>query len=146
MGTTQLLLIVLAVVIVITAVAVGIGMYNNHISKQNRLAIINDLQVCASRALGFYKTPQTQGGGGGLWLPTEGAGDSSLGEWLGYDDYEAHDNPGDRFITENGIFTLDIGWEDYNPWWQTPILYIIGNGNETGFDPDYENNNNQNWG
>jgi len=118
MGMQQILLIVLSVIIVGVAVAVGITMFKSQAVSSNRQAVIADINTLAGQALGFYKTPESFGGGGYAW----GADDAKLGAWLGY----GHDGTtGDTLTTENGTYKLTIA---------TDVLTITGNGKEIGDD------------
>ncbi len=66
MGTQQILLIVLSVIIVGIAIAVGIMMFNNQAYNSNQSAIAGELQNYAAQVIQFWKTPESQGGGGQL--------------------------------------------------------------------------------
>lgn len=65
MGSQQLLLIVLAMVVVGIAVTVGIIMFNDHSSAQNRDQVANDLVHASSKAQSYKRRPRLLGGGGG---------------------------------------------------------------------------------
>jgi hypothetical protein len=65
MGTQQILLIVLSVIIVGVAVAVGITMFATQATNSNRQALVGELQNFGAAAMQYYKTPASQGGGGG---------------------------------------------------------------------------------
>ncbi len=65
MGTQQILLIVLSVIIVGVAVAVGITMFATQATNSNRQALVGELQNFGAAAMQYYKTPVSQGGGGG---------------------------------------------------------------------------------
>ncbi len=122
MGMQQILLIVLSVIIVGVAVAVGITMFKNQAVSSNRQAVIADLNTLAGQALGFYKTPESFGGGGYAWTPSGGTVDQELGKWLGY----GHDGTtADTLTTDNGTYKLTIATDD---------LTITGNGKEIGDD------------
>jgi len=66
MGTQQILLIVLSVIIVGVAIAVGISMFNSQAYNANKTAIASDAQAYAAQVLQYWKTPESQGGAGGV--------------------------------------------------------------------------------
>jgi len=114
-GTQQILLIVVSVIIVGIAVAVAILMFNAQAMNSNRQAILSDMNLFASSAIAFYKSPSTHGGGGYTWVDED-----AVGNWLGYD-YVS----GTGCSTGNGSFTLAISGDD---------LTVVGVGTETGND------------
>jgi hypothetical protein len=67
-GSQQLLLIILGTIVVGIAVLVGVSLFNDHASAQNRDAVANDLVHAASVAQMWRKKPVTQGGGGGSFV------------------------------------------------------------------------------
>ena len=68
MGQQQLLLIILGVIIVGIAVAVGITMFQDNATDQNRNAVIADLTTLAAKAQQYYAKPTTLGGGGNSFV------------------------------------------------------------------------------
>jgi len=98
MGTQQILLIVLSVIIVGVAIAVGISMFNSQAYNSNKTAIASDAQSFATQIVQYYKTPESQGGGGGEIPATLTATD--LGSYLGWG--------GATTSNENGTFTVAI--------------------------------------
>lgn len=100
MGTQQILLIVLSVIIVGVAIAVGISMFNSQAYNSNKTAIAADAQSFATQVVQYYKTPVSQGGGGGALTGTSTAAADSVGNAIGW---------GTRTTTnENGTYTLAI--------------------------------------
>ena len=118
MGTQQILLIVLSVIIVGIAVAVGITMFQENASNQNRQAIIADMNNFASSAMAFYKTPSSHGGAGSPddWSTVTL---DNVGNWIGY----GYDTTADSLGTDNGIFELSNS---------AAGLKIVGVGTEEG--------------
>jgi hypothetical protein len=93
MGTQQILLIVLSVIIVGVAIAVGISMFNNQAYNSNKTAIASDAQTFATQVVQFYKTPRSQGGGGGNLAAAD-----TLGNFIGWQ--------GITTDNENGTYTI----------------------------------------
>lgn len=122
MGTQQILLIVLSVIIVGIAVAVGITMFNQQAFNSNRNACMSDLNMFASQAQAFYKTPTSHGGAGS---DVANVTADDLGAWIGFD----YDTTNDRLTTGNGTFDLT---------WASPVLTITSDGNEDGVQPALE--------
>jgi len=121
MGTQQILLIVLSVIIVGIAVAVGITMFNQQSFNSNRNACISDMNMFASQALAWYKTPASHGGNGSA---TPAAGDeAAILEWIGFD---SDDNNFD-LQTGNGYFAVVVA---------AATITITAEGNETSVDPE----------
>ncbi len=105
MGTQQILLIVLSVIIVGIAVAVGITMFNQQSFNSNRNACISDLNMFATQAVAWYKTPPTHGGKGSS---TVVAGDlTDLVEWIGFTENVTND-----FATGNGQYDATLTTAD----------------------------------
>lgn len=96
MGTQQILLIVLSVIIVGVAIAVGISMFNSQAYNANKTAIASDAQAFAAQVLQWWKTPQSQGGAGGV-APTEDM-ETIITDYLGLN--------GDNAINENGGYAI----------------------------------------
>ena len=113
MGYQQFLMIVLVVLIVAITISVGFDVFKQISRDINRRAIISDMNIYASVANAFYKTPASFGGGGREW-DIDG-----LGYWLGLD-YEHTTN---TTSSNNGIYTFSSSGD---------ILTIIGVGTETG--------------
>ncbi len=98
MGTQQILLIVLSVIIVGVAIAVGISMFNAQAYNSNKTAIASDAQSFATQIVQYYKTPVSQGGGGGE-IPAALTA-TQLGSYLGWGAAST--------TNENGTFTVAI--------------------------------------
>jgi len=113
-GTQQILLIVVGVIVVGIAVAVAIAMFNAQAMNFNRQAILSDMNLFASSAIAFYKSPSSHGGGGYTWGVL-----ADLGSWLGYD------YTGGVCTTGNGAFTISTSGD---------VLTIVGLGTELGND------------
>lgn len=113
MGTQQLLMLVLSVVIIGLSIAVGISMFNNHLVKNNRVAVIGDLTALASVAASFYKTPADMGGGAGIWDI------DLLGPSLGH----IYNSSTSSIFTDNGTYTFSSSGD---------VLSIVGTGTEIG--------------
>ncbi len=109
MGTQQLLLIVIGTVVVGIMVAVGIAMFSDNSSSQNRDAIANDLIHAASKAQSYWRRPKIMGGGGN--------------SFRGFDLRTAFVKLGN----ENGTFTIDGTPSD-------SLITISGTGMESGYD------------
>ena len=123
MGTQQILLIVLSVIIVGIAVAVGITMFNQQAFNSNRNACISDLNMFATQAMAWWKTPETHGGaanGNGTVTP-DGDVDLLI-EWIGFENAA-----GDGFLTGNGSYSITTN--------DGTDLVILAAGNE-GTDPE----------
>lgn len=99
MGTQQILLIVLSVIIVGVAIAVGISMFNSQAYNANKTAIASDAQAFAAQVLQWWKTPQSQGGAGGV-EPTGEDVDmvQIITDYLGLN--------GENAINENGGYAI----------------------------------------
>jgi len=113
MGTQQLILLVLGVVIIGISIAVGIAMFNNHLVRSNRIAVIGDLTALASVAASYYKTPAEMGGGAGTWDV------DLLGPSLGH----IYNSSSNSIFTENGIYAFSSSGD---------LLTILGTGTEIG--------------
>jgi len=113
MGTQQLILLVLGVIIIGISIAIGIAMFNNHLVKSSRMAVIGDLTALASVAASYYKTPDDMGGGAGTWDV------DLLGPNLGY----IYNPSTNSIFTVNGIYTFSSSGD---------ILTILGTGTEIG--------------
>lgn len=100
MGTQQILLIVLSVIIVGVAIAVGISMFNNQAYNANKSAIAADAQSFATQVIQYYKTPESQGGAGGL------AANMTVPNVAGYIGFTGDSN---TTSNENGKYTLSVG-------------------------------------
>lgn len=123
MGTQQILLIVLSVIIVGIAVAVGITMFNQQAFNSNRSACISDLNMFASQASAWFKTPPSHGGTGSSTVAGDGFTEANLIAWIGFtENAGSHD-----FHTGNGDY--DITTFDAN------TLVITATGNEPSVDP-----------
>lgn len=116
MGTQQILLIVLSVIIVGLAVAVGLTMFTQSAVRSNRNACISDSNNFAAKALAWWRTPATQGGGDQVNLNTAILDD--LGAYIGYN-YNAAVN---TLYSLNGSFVLSNGGDNN--------LHIEATGNE----------------
>ena len=66
MGQQQLLLLVLGIVIVGLAVVVGIQAFSENQAKSSADALVNDSVNYATKAIAWFETPTTMGGGGGV--------------------------------------------------------------------------------
>ncbi|MEW6509921.1 MAG: hypothetical protein AB1428_03065 [Bacteroidota bacterium] len=64
MGSQQLLLIAVGLVIVSIMIAVGISMFQDQATSNNRDEVANDLAHFAALARAYYRRPQVFGGGG----------------------------------------------------------------------------------
>ena len=113
MGVQQLMLIVLTVIIIGISISAGIIVFNQTVIRQNRLAIIDDMNIFAGVANTYYKTPIDMGGGNRIWNVDD------LGAWFGYN-YDVANN---CFSNFNGTFVFSSD-ED--------VLTIIGSGTEIG--------------
>jgi Tfp pilus assembly protein PilE len=122
MGTQQILLIVLSVIIVGIAVSVGITMFNQQAFNSNRNACISDLNMFASQAQAFYKTPESHGGAGS---DVANVTLDALGSWIGFD-YGETGVAANTLVTGNGTFLME---------WASPTLTITADGNENGVEP-----------
>ncbi|MFC1898529.1 hypothetical protein ACFLYJ_03045 [Candidatus Cloacimonadota bacterium] len=118
MGQQQIFMVVLSVLIVSAAIVTGISAYKAQAKSSNRNAIIQDMYNIANLAIAYYKTPQTQGGGGRAW-------DSS--NFLKFSGYQLN-NAGTKIITDNGKIQVTELVGDR--------LQIKGWGTEIGFDED----------
>jgi hypothetical protein len=118
MGTQQILLIVLSVIIVGVAVAVGITMFATQATNSNRQALVGELQNFGAAAMQYYKTPASQGGGGGaspgfgVDLPAAKAG---VGIAMGF-------AAAGTLTDDTGTFTLG--------WTSASVITITGVGTE----------------
>ncbi len=101
MGTQQILLIVLSVIIVGVAVAVGITMFNQQAINAARQATIMDMNNFAATAIGWYRTPTSQGGAGQADPMTADLLDD-LGAYLGFE----FDGADWTFENDNAVYTL----------------------------------------
>ncbi|KQC07597.1 MAG: hypothetical protein APR54_00780 [Candidatus Cloacimonas sp. SDB] len=122
MGTQQILLIVLSVIIVGIAVAVGITMFNQQAFNSNRNACVSDLNMFASQAQAFFKTPTSHGGAGS---DLTNVNLTDLGNWIGFD-FGKDGVAANTLVTGNGTFLMA---------WTSPTLTIESEGNETGVEP-----------
>jgi len=113
MGIQQLMILVLSVIIIGLFIAVGIGMFNQNLVKQNRLAVIGDLTTLAGVAVSYYKTPADMGGGDGTWH----VGDLAM--WAGNN----YNTRGNNISNANGSYALTARGDE---------LTIIGIGKENG--------------
>ncbi len=100
MGTQQILLIVLAVIIVGIAVAVGLIMFNQNAIRSNRNACIADSNNFTTKALAWWRTADTQGGGNQVILNNDSL--DNLGVYIGY----GYDVAVNTLYTANGSFVL----------------------------------------
>lgn len=96
MGTQQILLIVLSVIIVGVAIAVGISMFNSQAYNANKTAIASDAQAFAAQVLQWWKTPQSQGGAGGV-APADDM-ETIITDYLGLN--------GENAVNENGGYAI----------------------------------------
>ena len=117
MGTQQILLIVLSVIIVGLAVAVGLVMFNQNAIKSNRNACIADSNDFATKALAWWRTADTQGGGNQVILNNDNL--DNLGVYIGY----GYDVAINTLYTANGTFVLSNAGSNN--------LQIEATGNET---------------
>ena len=113
MGVQQLMLIVLTVIIIGISISAGIIVFNQTIIRNNRLAIIDDMNIFAGVAMTYYKTPIDMGGGNRTWNVDD------MGAWFGYN-YDAINN---SISNGNGTYVLSSDGD---------VLTIIATGNETG--------------
>jgi hypothetical protein len=113
MGYQEFLMLILAVLIIGVAVSVGLDMFNQNSRNINRQAIISEMNIYASVANAFYKTPASLGGGGRTWDVDR------LGYWLGFN----YDPITNTTSSNNGSYTFSSSRD---------ILIIIGVGTETG--------------
>ena len=75
MGQQQLLLIILGVIIVGIAIAVGLQLFQSGSIGANQDAIINDIMNISAHADQWRIRPVSMGGGGGIFVGTNEAGD-----------------------------------------------------------------------
>ncbi len=113
MGTQQLIMLVQGVIIIGISIAVGIALFNNHLVRSNRIAVIGDLTALASVAVSYYKTPADMGGGAGIWDV------DLLGPSLGH----IYNPSTNSIFTENGIYSFSSSGD---------LLTILGTGTEIG--------------
>lgn len=113
MGVQQLTLIVLTVIIIGISISAGIIMFNQTLIRNNRLAIIDDMNIFAGVAMTYYKTPVDMGGGNRTWNVDD------MGPWFGYN----YDAANDSMSNSNGTFVLSSDGD---------VLTIVGSGNEIG--------------
>jgi hypothetical protein len=126
MGTQQIFMVIVSVLIVGLAIAVAISSTDNMAVTTNRSSVTGDLVGIYGRAMEYWLTPASHGGGGReSWSPD---GAQELGPWLGYEGYQK-DGDAHIFSTGNGSYHITI--EDDN------TLTVIGSGNEIGYDPSY---------
>jgi hypothetical protein len=103
-GSQQLLLIILGTILVGIAVAVGISLFVDHASAQNRDAVANDLVHAASTAQMYRKKPLVQGGGGGSFVGFDlRTAIKNLGNTNGT--YSVFGSPSDSLIIIEGVGT-----------------------------------------
>lgn len=109
MGTQQILLIVLSVIIVGVAIAVGISMFNSQAYNANKTAIASDAQAFAAQVLQWWKTPQSQGGAGGVEPTGEGVDMVQIiTDYLGLTGENAKNENGEYEITSANGTTVEI--------------------------------------
>ena len=113
MAYQQFLMLVLVVLIVAITISVGLDIFNQNACNVNRRAIISEMNIYASVALAFYKTPPSFGGGGREWNVDR------LGYWLGFD----YDHTTNTTSSNSGSYTFSSNGD---------ILTIIGVGTEIG--------------
>ncbi len=113
MGVQQLMLIVLTVIIIGISISAGIIVFNQTLIRNNRLAIIDDMNIFAGVAMTYYKTPVDMGGGNRTWNVDD------MGPWFGYN----YDLVNNSFSNGNGTFVFSSDGD---------ILTILATGTETG--------------
>ena len=113
MGVQQLTLLVLTVIIIGISISTGIIIFNQTLIRNNRLAIIDDMNIFAGVAMTYYKTPIDMGGGNRTWNVDD------MGAWFGYN-YDAINN---SISNGNGTYVLSSDGD---------VLTIIATGTETG--------------
>lgn len=64
MASQQMLLIILGILVIGIAFVIGISMFNEGATQNNRDAVMIEMIQMATRAQGYYRTPKNQGGGG----------------------------------------------------------------------------------
>lgn len=113
MGVQQLLLLVLTVIIIGISVSAGIIIFNQTLIRNNRLAIIDDMNIFVGAANTYYKTPLDMGGGNRTWDV------DAMGPWFGYN-YDAANN---SISNDNGTFVFSSDGD---------VLTILATGTEPG--------------
>ena len=113
MGVQQLTLLVLTVIIIGISISAGIIIFNQTLIRNNRLAIIDDMNIFAGVAMTYYKTPLDMGGGNRTWDV------DVMGPWFGYN----YDAANKSISNSNGTFTFSSDGD---------VLTIIGTGTEVG--------------
>ncbi len=113
MAYQQFLMLVLAVLIIAITVSVGLDIFNQNSRNVNRRAIISEMNIYASVAIAFYKTPTSFGGCGREWDVDR------LGYWLGFD----YDHTTNTTSSNIGSYTFSSNGD---------TLTIIGVGTEIG--------------
>lgn len=80
MGQQQLILVILGTIIVGISIAVAITMYQDHLIESNRDDVQRDLVEISGKAMKYYFTSSTVGGGGHSFvgLTADAAGMSKL--------------------------------------------------------------------
>lgn len=126
MGTQQIFMVIISVLIVGLAIAVALSSANNMAVTSNRSSVTGDLANIYSRAMEYWLTPVSHGGGGKeSWTPS---GAEELGAWLGYEGYRKEDDA-HIFTIGNGTYHITIEDDDK--------LTVIGSGNEKGADSSH---------
>ena len=113
MGVQQLLLLVLTVIIIGISISAGIIIFNQTLIRNNRLAIIDDMNIFVGAANTYYKTPLDMGGGNRTWDV------DAMGPWFGYN-YDAANN---SISNDNGTFVFSSDGD---------VLTILATGTEPG--------------
>lgn len=118
MGNQQILLLVLSVIIVSISVVGAVGLFQLHTAKANRSAIIQDIHEISLKAVTYYKSPTSLGGGDGNWNP------EGFYTWCGYP------------VSDNGRYILTANGEILVREQGNGSLIIKGWGTEIGYDGD----------
>jgi len=113
MGVQQLILLVLTIIVIGISISVGIIIFNQTLINNNRLAVIDDMNIFAGIANTYYKTPIDMGGGDRIWDIDD------MGLWFGYN-YDAANN---SISNINGIFIFSSDGDE---------LTILALGSEIG--------------
>lgn len=58
----------MAVILIAIPIAISVSLYSDNAADQNREAVKNDLMQLGSKALEYFRTPKSQGGGGNSFV------------------------------------------------------------------------------
>jgi len=115
MDYQQILMLILGVIIIGISVAVGLDMFTQEMTKNNRQSIISDMNIFAGVANAYYKSPPNMGGGNRIWDVDK------MGLWFGFN-YDAVNN---TIVNHNGTYLFSADGD---------VLTIIGTGTSIGND------------